>query len=165
MAEFATRRSDDGKTLWVEGVLAAPRSAVWRAWTEPALVMDWFCPKPWRVSSADFDLQPGGRMNTVMEGPNGERFENEGVWLEVVPETRLAFTDYFSEGFVPRAEPFMASYVQLEARGDADAFMIWGARHATREIADKHLEMGFEAGWPAAAAQLEETAQRVAAGG
>lgn len=59
--------------------LTAPRAAVWRCWTEPELLQQWFCPQPWTVPEADFDLRPGGRMNTVMAGPNGERVDNQGI--------------------------------------------------------------------------------------
>ena len=44
--------------------IAAPRGIVWRCWTEPELIRQWFCPKPWNLVEADFDLRPGGRMNT-----------------------------------------------------------------------------------------------------
>jgi len=56
----------------------APRAVVWRFWTEPALLQQWYCPKPWRVSEVALDLRPGGPCNCVFEGPNGERHDNQG---------------------------------------------------------------------------------------
>jgi uncharacterized protein YndB with AHSA1/START domain len=35
--------------LVLQRTLQAPRMAVWRCWTEPALMEQWFCPKPWCV--------------------------------------------------------------------------------------------------------------------
>lgn len=145
------------RRLVLDATLAAPRAAVWRGWTEPHLLKQWFCPKPWFVPEADFELKPGGRMNTVMAGPNGERMENRGVFLEIVPQTRLVFTDAFTEGFVPSPERFMTGRVELSDEGES-VRMIWSALHASDADAAKHLAMGFEAGWTAAARQLEDIA-------
>jgi uncharacterized protein YndB with AHSA1/START domain len=51
-----------------------------------------------------------------MAGPNGERMENKGIWLEIDPLCRLVFTDAFTEGFVPAAEPFMTGVVERPGR-------------------------------------------------
>ncbi len=80
-------------TLSIQRAIDAPRTLVWRCWTETELLAQWFCPKPWRVSQADMDIRSGGRMNTVMEGPDGERIENVGSFLEVGERQRLVFTD------------------------------------------------------------------------
>ena len=40
----------DERELVVDRVLRAPRASVWRCWTEPELLKQWFCPKPWFVS-------------------------------------------------------------------------------------------------------------------
>lgn len=149
---------DDGLTLSLVRRLAAPRAAIWRCWTEPALLQQWFCPKPWWVESADFDLRPGGRMNMIMCGPNGERAPSQGCFLEVLPGERLQFTDSFSEGFQPLAEPFMTGVVEFSDSDDGATLMRWGARHASAESAERHLAMGFETGWNAAADQLEALA-------
>ena len=157
-----TDKDADRHTLVIERHLRAPRAAVWRCWTEAALLKQWFCPKPWIVAEADFDLRPGGRMNTVMQGPEGERIENEGCWLEIMPEERLTFTDSFAEDYRPRAEPFMTGFVRLSDHADGGTQMTWGARHATEAAMRQHLDMGFEQGWAAAAGQLEDLARRVA---
>lgn len=44
-------------------------------------------------------------MNTVMAGPNGERFEGQGMWLAIEPMCRLVFTDAFTEGFCALPNP------------------------------------------------------------
>ena len=160
--ETGSEKSCGDHTLVIERVLQAPRAAVWRCWTEAALLKQWFCPKPWIVSEADLDPRPGGRMNCVMEGPDGERVVLPGCWLEVIPEERLTFTDAFTEGFVPQANPFMTGFVRLTDHPGGGTAMSWGARHASEEDRNKHIEMGFEQGWSAAAAQLEELARRVA---
>lgn len=73
--------------------IAAPRHAVFRAWTEPALLKQWFAPRPWSVSEADLDVRPGGANFIVMRSPEGEDYPNRGVYLEVVENERLVMTD------------------------------------------------------------------------
>ena len=145
--------------LAIVRILDAPRATVWRCWTEADLLKQWFCPRPWTVPEARFDLKPGGRMNTLMAGPDGERVENVGVWLEIQPQESLTFTDAYSEGFIPRAESFMTGYVRLSDEPGGGTRMIWGARHKSAEDVRNHLEMGFEQGWGAAAQQLEDLAK------
>lgn len=145
--------------LEIDRTLAAPRKAVWRCWTEPDLFKQWFCPAPWRVTAAELDPPPGGRMNSVMEGPNGEKFENVGMFLDAAPEERLVFTDAFAEGFVPRADAFMTGRVQLSDAGPGETRMVWGARHASEDQRKQHIEMGFEQGWKTASDQLETLAK------
>lgn len=100
-------------------------------------------------------------MNTVMEGPNNARVDSKGVWLEVVPYSRLVFTDAFTEGFVPTADPFLTWFMELTDERHERSKMIWGARHRSREDVKRHLEMGFKAGWNTAVDQLDELAQKV----
>lgn len=154
-----TPQPEGEHTLTLVRTLAAPRSVVWRCWTETDLLKQWFCPKPWTVPEADFDLRVGGRMNTVMAGPNGERFEGLGMWLAIEPMHKLVFTDAYTEGFVPTPQPFMTGVVQLADAPTSHTHMTWSARHATAEAKAKHLEMGWEAGWNAATDQLEALAQ------
>lgn len=135
------------RTLVLDRVLDAPRSAVWRCWSEPELLMQWHCPKPWQVTAAEMELRPGGRFNTVMEGPEGERFENKGAFLAVESGRHLTFTDAYTEGFVPSGSHFMTGFLTLEDAGQGRTRMIWGARHPSVETVQQHLEMGFEAGW------------------
>ena len=164
-AAAATKNRPEGEhTLTLERILAASRAAVWRCWTEPELLKQWFCPKPWTVPEADFDLRVGGRMNEVMAGPNGERVELKGMWLEIEPMCRLVFTDAFTEGFVPSPEPFMTGVVELEDAPGGHTKPTSAARHANAEATAKHREMGWEAGWNAAADQLEALAQTLSEG-
>jgi uncharacterized protein YndB with AHSA1/START domain/uncharacterized glyoxalase superfamily protein PhnB len=160
----ASRTAEHPHTLTLERVLSAPRLAVWRSWTEPDLLKQWYCPKPWSVPVAELDLRPGGRMNTVMQGPNGERMDNKGMWLEIEPMRRMVFTDAFTEGYVPAPQPFITVVVTLDDTGDGSTRMTWSARHANAADTAKHLEMGWEQGWNMAADQLEATAKSIAEG-
>ena len=75
---------------------------VWRAWTEPELLKQWFSPAPWSVADASVDLRPGGAMSTTMRSPEGEEFPGVGCYLEVIPGERLVWTESMDPGFRPK---------------------------------------------------------------
>lgn len=151
--------ADPDNDLVLERILNAPRAAIWRCWTEPALLQKWFCPAPWHVSDARMDLHPGGEFFTVMNGPAGERMENRGVFLEVVPDRRLVFTDAFIPGWRPAGKPFMASHVELDDTDDSRTKYVARAMHWNAESKAQHEAMGFHQGWAVAADQLEALAK------
>jgi uncharacterized protein YndB with AHSA1/START domain len=140
-----------------------PKAAVWRAWTEPALLMPWFCPLPWTTIDAEIDLRPGGIFRTTMRSPEGQEFPNLGCYLEVIPEHKLVWTNALLPGFRP-------SPLSATCGNDEAAFMFTamieladhagGTRytatvmHAEEAGCQKHASMGFEAGWGAALDQL-----------
>ena len=144
--------------------LATPRSAVWRAWENPRLLEEWFCPRPWRAEVTGFELRPGGPFDTVMSGPAGEIHAGKGCFLEVVPEERIVFTSLMEQGFRPAAacDLPMTAIITLAEAGDATRYTA-RVLHATAEDTRRHAEMGFEPGWGAAIAQLEEVARRLSA--
>ena len=76
-------------------LIDAPRAHVYRAWTEPALLKRWFAPRPYTTPVAELDVRAGGRIMIVMQGPDGSEIPCPGVYLEVVPNTRLVTTDAF----------------------------------------------------------------------
>ena len=144
--------------LSVTRLMQAPREAVWRAFTDH--LAEFWCLRPWRAEVVAQDLRPGGRSETVMHGPDGESFPDNGVYLEVVPRERVVFTDAFTHGWHP-AGPFMVGI--LEFADEAGGTRYTGtARHWTAEAAEKHRAMGFEQGWGQAAEQWEEVARRLA---
>jgi uncharacterized protein YndB with AHSA1/START domain len=157
MTETLTDRPDS-RELVFDRLLAAPRAAVWRCWTEPDLLKQWFCPAPWRLAETEVDLRPGGAFNTTMRGPVGEEHHSDGIWLEVVPGRRLVFTDAYSAGWQPAAEPFFTGIVSFDDEGAGTRYAA-RARHWSGEACARHAEMGFHEGWGRAADQLEALAR------
>ena len=154
-APFAPAEYD----LVLEKTLDAPRQNIWRCWTEPELLKNWFCPKPWQTTHAEMDVRPGGGNRFTMRGPNGEKNNHSGIYLEVVPGERLVFTDAFTSGWKPSAKPFMTGVVTMEDDGPGRTRYVAIARHWTAEDKETHEKMGFHEGWGQAARQLEELAR------
>ena len=119
---------ENARELTITRLIEAPRAAVWRCWTEPELIKQWFTPRPWTTPVVEVDLRPGGSSYMLFRGPNGEEFPNRGVYLEVVPQRRLVFTDAYVEAWMPSAEPFMTAIASFALAGMAMA----GAGHSRR---------------------------------
>lgn len=138
--------------------LAAPRAVIWRCWTEPEHLMQWFVPKPHKVTACHLDVRVGGACNTTFD-VEGAVMENKGVYLEVIPGEKLVFTDTYTEGWKPAAEPFMTAIVTFEDLGGGRTRYTAVARHRNAETARQHRDMGFHDGWGTVATQLEAYAQ------
>jgi uncharacterized protein YndB with AHSA1/START domain len=135
-------------------LIDAPREAVYRAWTDPELLKQWFAPLPYTTPHAELDVCPGGANLIVMKSPDGQEMPNRGVYLEVAPNEKLVFTDAFVEAWVPSAKPFMTVILTFD---DEDGKTRYTARvrHWTAEDKLTHETMGFHQGWGLCTDQLE----------
>lgn len=162
MASSAQPPAASERELVLDRILDCPRELAWRCWTEPALLVKWFTPAPWSTVRADIDLRPGGSSLVVMRSPEGQEYPNPGVYLEVEPGKRLVFTDAFTSAWVPSEKPFMVATVTFEDAGPGQTHYTAVARHWTKEDRERHEQMGFHAGWNAAADQLVALAKALA---
>ena len=58
---------DPDLDLSIRRVIRAPRSVVWRAWTEPELLERWWIPAPMRLRVERLEVRPGGGLVTLMK--------------------------------------------------------------------------------------------------
>ena len=79
----------EGRDLILTRTFDAPREKLFRAWTDPALLKQWFAPLPWTTPIVENDVRVGGATFFVMRSPEGEEIPNHGVYLEVVDNERL----------------------------------------------------------------------------
>jgi uncharacterized protein YndB with AHSA1/START domain len=136
----------------------APRPLLYSVWTSPEHLVHWFVPKPHRVTACELDVRPGGVFNTTFE-VEGNLMENKGVYLEVVPDAKLVFTDAYTTGWKPAPEPFMTTIVTFEDLGGGRTKYTALVRHRNAEAAKSHRDMGFFDGWGTMAAQMEAYAR------
>ncbi|MEY4882748.1 MAG: hypothetical protein RIS34_602 [Pseudomonadota bacterium] len=144
-------------------VVDVPRAMVWRAWTEPELLLPWFCPLPWKTIDCEIDLRPGGIFRTTMQSPEGREFPNAGCFLEVVPNEKLVWTNALLPGYRPSlltgtcgsddASFMFTAMVELADQGQGTRYTAT-VIHADEAGCNQHAEMGFEGGWGTALDQL-----------
>ena len=149
---------DPERDLSFARTLNAPRSVLWECWTTPKHLMNFFVPRPHSLVACDIDLRVGGRFNTTMN-VDGAHIENTGVFLEIINGKRLVFTDGYSEGWVPAADPFMTAIIEFEDDGNGGTTYTAIARHRSSQARQTHEDMGFFDGWGTVVTQLEEYAQ------
>ena len=138
-------------------LIAAPRATLYRCWTEPELIKQWFTPRPWTTPSVEMDVRAGGSSKMIFRGPEGQEFPNNGVFLEVVPNEKLVFTDAFSDAWVPSGKAFMVGTVTFTEEGGKTRYDAV-VRHWNAEDKAQHEKMGFHEGWGKATDQLEALA-------
>lgn len=147
--------SASDRELVLTRLIAAPREKLFQAWTRPELVVKWFAPRPWSTSRAEMDVRPGGSSLVVMRSPEGQEFPNRGIYLEVVENERLVFTDAYIDAWTPSEKPFMTAVLTFEDEGGKTRYT---ARVLHWTVADReaHEKMGFNEGWGQCADQLAE---------
>lgn len=138
---------DPTRDLVLERHADVPPALVWKAWTTPEHLVQWFAPRPWTITECELDLRPGGRLRFVMRSPEGELYPNEGCYLEVVPTERLVWTDALLPGYRPSAEPFFTAVILIEPDRKGGTQYTAIAIHRDAEGRRKHQEMGFHQGW------------------
>ncbi len=155
--------SEATSDLEISRHLAAPRAKIWRAWSDPKLIAEWWCPKPWVTEVRKFDFRPGGDFYTFMRGPDGNGGEgtsdNPGCFTEIVPLERIVWTTMLTGGWRPGTPWLPMTGVFTMGDEDGGTRYVARAMHATSEGAQKHKEMGFFEGWGMCITQLEEFAK------
>ena len=74
-------------------VFAAPRQAVWDAWTKPELFKQWYMPAPYSVAGCEFDLRVGGSLRVETQAPDGSIMPLSGEFKVVEEPSRLVMTN------------------------------------------------------------------------
>ncbi len=158
-ATTETAPSVADRELVLARLIDAPREALYRCWTEPQLLKQWFAPAPFTTPAAELDVRPGGANFIVMQSPEGQEMPNRGVYLEVVPNQKIVFTDAYVSAWEPSPNPFMTVILTFEDAGPGQTRYTVRVRHFTTEGRERHEKMGFHQGWGQCADQLAALAK------
>lgn len=80
MTSPSTRADTADREITISRVFNAPRELVFRAWTEPQHLAQWWGPKNFTNTFHQFDPRPGGDWRFIMHGPNGTDYPNYSVY-------------------------------------------------------------------------------------
>ncbi|RUT35040.1 polyketide cyclase [Arsenicitalea aurantiaca] len=142
------------RELVLTRLIDASPDKLFRAWTDPELVVQWFAPQPWTTPRAELDVRPGGSNRITMADPDGNEFPNLGVYLEVVPNRRIVVTDAYVSAWQPSEKPFMTLILTFEEEAGKTRYTA-RVLHWSAEDRDAHEKMGFHEGWGQCTDQLE----------
>lgn len=160
------------RELVISRVLDAPRELVWKAFTDPAHMRQWWGPKGFKVIASIMDLRPGGTYHYGLQGADGNAMWGKLNYREIVAPERLVAVMHFSDeaGGVTR-HPLSASwplhmlstFAFEEHAGDTTNFIV---RWSPHEASGEELQT-FEAalasmqnGWGGTLDQLEAYLER-----
>lgn len=147
--------------LVLDRVVDVPCELVWKAWTTPEQIVQWFTPAPWKTVECDIDLVPGGAFRTVMESPEGQRMEEgESCYLKVEAPHTLVWTSVLGPGFRPQeiapSEDCSFGFtacLTFTPEGSGTRYVAH-VMHADAAGKKQHEEMGFQDGWGTCLDQL-----------
>lgn len=151
----------------ISRIFDAPRAFVWKAFTEPARMKQWWGPKGFTVIRSDMDLRVGGIYHYGLKTPEGAVMWGKFVYREIVPPERMSFINSFSDekGGVTRHPghekwplEMLSTFTFEEIRGSQTKFTVnWSPFEATADEM-KTFEMSFDSmiqGWTGTMDQLQ----------
>lgn len=149
---------NDLQEFVITRVFDAPRELVWKAFTEPQRMKEWWGPKGVTITRSEMDLRPGGSYHYAMRTPDGNTMWGKFVYREITPPSRMVFVSSFSDeaGGVtrhPMAPTWpleMLSIFSFEEEGGKTRFTVrWSPLNASEEeraaFAAGHASM--QQGW------------------
>jgi uncharacterized protein YndB with AHSA1/START domain len=134
----------------------APRALVFKAWTTPELVSQWWSAKRGKTTVAEIDLRPGGKWRSAMVTDDGFEVAFHGEYREVVPEERIVSTEIY-EGISDGEENATlntATFVEVDGRTTLTLLI----EAPSKQVRDAIIESGMEDGLQDALDLLEEAA-------
>ena len=89
----------------VTRVFDAPRELVWKAWTDPKYVMQWWGPTGFTAPVCKMDVRVGGKSLCCMRTPDGQEFWNAIEYHEIVLHEKIVSDMYFSDAEGNKIDP------------------------------------------------------------
>src|ERR1700753_590554 len=89
----------------VTRVVDAPRELVWKAWTDPKYIKQWWGPKGFTVAACEMDFRVGGKLLCCTKTPDGQEFLDGGEYHEIVPYEKIVSLMYFSDSKGNKIDP------------------------------------------------------------
>jgi len=110
--------ANETERMVITRIFDAPRELVWKAWTDPQYVMQWWGPKGFTAPVCKIDFRVGGKFLCCMRSPDGQEGWNAGEYHEIVPYERIVSSMYFSDPDGNKIDPAQLG-IEHEAIEDA----------------------------------------------
>lgn len=136
----------------------APRELVWRMWTEPEHMAQWWGPQCFTTPVCELDVRPSGRIWIVMRGPKGSAYDDDfpmsGTFHEVVRNSRLVFSAAAED---KEGRPLLRAHttVIFEDHGSQTRLTLHAKGVGVAPIAPQMLA-GMQQGWSQSLEKLAE---------
>lgn len=133
-------------SLTTERVIAAPKSRVFEAWLDPAMLKRFMTPGPgMTVPTATAEAREGGRFEIVMQAGD-DTLPHRGTYKEISPHDRIVFT--WESPFSTEIDSTVT--LDFAEDGAGTRVRLTHVRFPDAESRDRH-----EGGWSAILASLD----------
>jgi len=148
------------RELVITRVFDAPPALVYKVWTEPEHIKNWWGPGPFTAPRCEVDLKVGGEYLYVMRSPDGQEFTVAGRYIEIVENQKLVYTDdmfkqadFWKKMIGSKVGPdvdfstlHLIVMVTFEDQGDTTNFKLV-TRFVSNEVRDAMAGMMMAEGW------------------
>ncbi|SFD65275.1 SRPBCC family protein [Flavobacterium phragmitis] len=143
-------------TVNVKREFSASLSNVWSAWTEAAILDQWWAPAPWKSRTKSMEFKEGGRRLYAMVGPEGEEHWALADYTSIHPKTNVKWLDAFcnSEGNLNEEFPRSDWDVTFSEEGNS-TFVDVVIKHEKLSDLEMIIQMGFKEGFTIALEGLD----------
>lgn len=147
----------ENNKLRVEREFDAELSLVWKAWTTPEILEQWWAPKPWKTESKHMDFREGGHWLYCMVGPEGERHYGKAEYTEIVNYQYYKGYDSFCDenGVVNNQLP-SATWHNTFTDLDSKTLVVIETTYPSLEQLETVLNMGMKEGLAMALENLDD---------
>jgi uncharacterized protein YndB with AHSA1/START domain len=145
------------RTVTITRLLDAPRELVFRLWTDPKHMAQWWGPHGFTNPRCELDVRPGGAIRIDMQGPNGVVYPMTGTFREIMPPRRLVF-EAVAEDNAGNALLRSLTVVTLADEGGKTRLTVHADAIGLSPLAPQMLG-GMEAGWTQSLEKLADVAK------
>jgi uncharacterized protein YndB with AHSA1/START domain len=147
-------------------VLAAPRALVWKVWSDPEHLLQWFSPAGMTMTTCTMDLRPGGCFLYCLRFPDGSDMWGKWVFREVAAPERMVWIHGFADAAGQRSRHPLApgwplemlSTLRFEERGGQTELSLRMSAHnasPSEQLVFDNSHASMEMGWGGTLLQLD----------
>ena len=151
---MAKNTLNEKERMVITRIFDAPRALVWKAWTDPQYVMQWWGPKGFTSPVCQMDFRVGGKYLICTRTPDGQDFWHGGEYHEIVPLEKIVSSMYFADSKGNKIEPaeLGVEHEAIDGAYDVTIFQDLGngqtkLTHTGNEPMESAKESGQFEGW------------------
>ena len=144
-----TSKTEEKTSLEIKRFINAPRERVYKAWTDPAQLKEWWGPEDVRTIKIDSDVRVGGKYRWELVNSEGEEMSVFGEYLELTPGRRIAFSWKWDDDENWEAHDSIVT-VELSDRDGGTEVRLIHEKLPSEASRDRHTE-----GWTSVLDRLE----------
>jgi len=155
--ESIFKKDLENKKMFITRVFDAPVEKVWRCWTEPELLDQWWAPEPYKTVTVKMDFRDGGRWLYYMISPEGNKHYGRADYRDITLHKTYSAIDSFCDenGNANEQFPGMDWKVEFVHVGNISRVEVV-ISFASVEVMEKIIEMGFQEGFTMAHGNLDK---------